>query len=181
MKNLQNQRQGTSNGFQLGDLLQSTAKLLVEQQNAYRKIKKPKWARFKAKIQYSDGNCFSMFSIDFQKDYSTGEVINVDNEKNGLIGIKNWVTKCSEAGLIHSIQIYITLDRFKDTSKMSYDTRILYWNDKFNTIDQFDRCLLPIVRFFDNGSVNLERFKAEQIEIIHKNMIDELERLKNND
>lgn len=158
MQKNQNSEIGTRispNGMQFGDLMQSAAKALIQDASTYRKRVKPLYARFKAKIKYADGNCQPMFSIDACKEYE-------DNEEMGFRNLYNWVVKCHSAGLIDSIQIYITLDRFKDTNKMNYNTRVLFWSAKFNTIDQYRTCIIPQLRFMPNGSVNLERFKINE-------------------
>ncbi len=139
-------------GMQFGDLMQSTAKALIQDASTYRKRVKPLYARFKAKIKYTDGNTKVMFSIDACKEYE-------DNEERGLRVLHAWVVKCHASNLIESIQVYMTLDRFKDTNKLTFNTRILFWNAKFHTIDNFKFCIDSRLRFLPNGSVNLDRFK----------------------
>ncbi len=153
MKNQQNQMiqsRISPNGMQFGDLMQSTAKALIQDASTYRKRVKPQWARFKAKIKYMDGNSLPMYSIDACKEYT-------DNERTGLENIKNWVEKCHASGLIDSIQIYITLDKNKDTRAMSYNTRVLFWSAKFNRFEDFNKCFIPELRFYNDGKVNLQK------------------------
>ena len=153
MKNAENfTNLRTANPSQFGDLLQSTAKALMQDASTYRKRVKPLYARFKAKISYADGNTRTMYSIDSCKQYS-------DNEREGLQVIKNWIIKCNDNGLINYLQIYVTLDQFKETSKMSYNYSILYWNSRLHDISNFNKCIIPELRFLESGKVNMDRLR----------------------
>ncbi len=136
-----------------GDLLTAAIKDLITVKGHYRKRVKPEFARFKASIEYVDGNKHPMFSIDFCKQYP-------ESERTGFEVIKNWVQKCYLNNRIKNITIFITFDLDKKTSQMTYNDVVLYWDARYHKIHEYDEQIVKGLLFNKyTGKVNLQRLR----------------------
>lgn len=139
--------QRNQDGLQIGDIFQAAAKALITDNNNYRKRKKPDFARFKAKWEYTDGNNRPMFSLDWNKDHNIpGRPIGKDNEQAGFLELKLWFLKCVEKGLIARGKIFLTFRPSKETSVMDYDLRVFSW-DMSMGLPSFEKFVIPELEF----------------------------------
>lgn len=108
----------------------------------YRKIQKPKFARFKASFKYKNNSSrVTQYSLDWIKVYNETGSTHKDWEISGLETLKLWALKCLRKELLEDVKIFITFRADKKTDVMDYDTEIFFFHytmslDKFKTIPQ---------------------------------------------
>ncbi len=134
-----NQRSG---GTQVSDLITDTLKEMYDaNRSKYRKSYKPKWARFKLKYKYLDGNESVHFSYDFLPVYSSIPGMKKtyqDVELEGFIKLTKSIEKMRVQDKIFGAMIFITFNPKKDTNVRDYDTAVACYQrgGKFQVVPQ---------------------------------------------
>jgi len=110
---------------------------------------KPKFARFKMKVWYKDGNTQVMYGYDFYNQYSNGIKNVITDECLGLSKLKNYITKNNS--FIRTAMIFTTIEKEKGTEQSRYDI-LIYKGVSRNNVFQND---IEIPLKFNLGFIDL--------------------------